>query len=66
MAQQPQAVYATDEVNSYGLVFQALDWSWLFKYGRPFIIVREQGKKTRTHGVEAIKVSIHAKFGVDL
>jgi T-complex protein 1 subunit epsilon len=42
MAQQPQAVYATDE------------------YGRPFIIVREQGKKTRTHGVEAIKSHILA------
>ncbi|KIM84106.1 hypothetical protein PILCRDRAFT_818409 [Piloderma croceum F 1598] len=42
MAQQPQAVYATDE------------------YGRPFIIVREQGKKTRSHGVEAIKSHILA------
>ncbi len=28
------------------------------EYGRPFIIVREQAKKTRTHGVEAIKVDI--------
>ena len=26
------------------------------QYGRPFIIVREQAKKTRTHGIEAIKV----------
>lgn len=26
------------------------------QYGRPFIIVRDQGKKTRAHGVEAIKV----------
>lgn len=26
------------------------------KYGRPFIILREQAKKTRSHGVEAIKV----------
>ena len=26
------------------------------QYGRPFIILREQAKKTRTHGVEAIKV----------
>ncbi|KAJ7593270.1 chaperonin Cpn60/TCP-1 family [Mycena floridula] len=25
------------------------------EYGRPFIIVREQAKKTRSHGVEAIK-----------
>ncbi|CAK5268492.1 unnamed protein product, partial [Mycena citricolor] len=30
------------------------------EYGRPFIIVREQGKKTRTHGVEAIKSHILA------
>jgi hypothetical protein len=28
------------------------------QYGRPFIILREQAKKTRTHGLEAIKVSI--------
>lgn len=26
--------------------------------GRPFIIVREQGKKVRTHGLEAIRVSV--------
>ena len=26
------------------------------QYGRPFIILREQGRKVRTHGVEAIKV----------
>jgi T-complex protein 1 subunit epsilon len=26
------------------------------EYGRPFIIVREQAKKTRSHGIEAIKV----------
>lgn len=30
------------------------------EYGRPFIIVREQGKKTRVHGVEAIKSHILA------
>ncbi|KAF9516999.1 hypothetical protein BS47DRAFT_590956 [Hydnum rufescens UP504] len=30
------------------------------EYGRPFIIVREQAKKTRTHGVEAIKSHILA------
>ncbi|KII85023.1 hypothetical protein PLICRDRAFT_56969 [Plicaturopsis crispa FD-325 SS-3] len=30
------------------------------EYGRPFIIVREQGKKTRSHGVEAIKQHILA------
>ncbi|KAK0450225.1 chaperonin Cpn60/TCP-1 family [Armillaria borealis] len=30
------------------------------EYGRPFIIVREQGKKTRSHGVEAIKSHILA------
>jgi hypothetical protein len=27
-----------------------------FQNGRPFIIVREQGKKVRTHGLEAIRV----------
>ncbi|KAL5525756.1 CCT5 [Sanghuangporus baumii] len=30
------------------------------EFGRPFIIVREQQKKTRTHGVEAIKSHILA------
>ncbi|KAF8322666.1 hypothetical protein DL93DRAFT_2199957 [Clavulina sp. PMI_390] len=30
------------------------------EYGRPFIIVRDQGKKTRAHGVEAIKSHILA------
>ncbi|KAJ7928969.1 chaperonin Cpn60/TCP-1 family [Mycena leptocephala] len=30
------------------------------EYGRPFIIVREQARKTRTHGVEAIKSHILA------
>ncbi|EFI27869.1 T-complex protein 1 epsilon subunit [Coprinopsis cinerea okayama7 len=30
------------------------------EYGRPFIILREQGKKTRTHGLEAIKSHILA------
>ncbi|KAG1759905.1 chaperonin Cpn60/TCP-1 family [Suillus occidentalis] len=30
------------------------------EYGRPFIILREQGRKTRTHGVEAIKSHILA------
>ncbi|PPQ69152.1 hypothetical protein CVT25_004532 [Psilocybe cyanescens] len=30
------------------------------EYGRPFIILREQAKKTRTHGVEAIKSHILA------
>ncbi|KAJ3517588.1 hypothetical protein NLJ89_g396 [Agrocybe chaxingu] len=30
------------------------------EYGRPFIILREQGKKTRTHGIEAIKAHILA------
>ncbi|KZT52218.1 hypothetical protein CALCODRAFT_520863 [Calocera cornea HHB12733] len=30
------------------------------EYGRPFIIVREQGRKTRTHGLEAIKSHILA------
>jgi T-complex protein 1 subunit epsilon len=29
---------------------------WL-QYGRPFIILREQAKKTRAHGIEAIKVN---------
>ena len=28
------------------------------EYGRPFIIVREQQKKSRLSGIEAIKVSI--------
>ncbi|KAG9096099.1 T-complex protein 1 subunit epsilon [Ceratobasidium sp. 370] len=28
------------------------------EYGRPFIIVREQAKKTRSHGLEAIKTSV--------
>lgn len=31
------------------------------QYGRPFIILREQGKKTRSHGVQAIKVSGYAR-----
>merc|ERR1711939_671259 len=30
------------------------------EFGRPFIIVREQGKKRRTHGLEAIKSHIMA------
>ncbi|KAF8753461.1 folding of proteins upon ATP hydrolysis [Rhizoctonia solani] len=30
------------------------------EYGRPFIIVREQAKKTRSHGIEAIKSHILA------
>ncbi|KZT22039.1 hypothetical protein NEOLEDRAFT_1244191 [Neolentinus lepideus HHB14362 ss-1] len=30
------------------------------EYGRPFIILREQAKKTRSHGVEAIKAHILA------
>ncbi|KAG8845473.1 T-complex protein 1 subunit epsilon [Tulasnella sp. 330] len=30
------------------------------EYGRPFIIVREQGKKKRSHGIEAIKSHILA------
>ncbi|KIJ92994.1 hypothetical protein K443DRAFT_684884 [Laccaria amethystina LaAM-08-1] len=30
------------------------------EYGRPFIIVREQARKTRTHGIEAIKSHILA------
>ncbi|TEB34560.1 T-complex protein 1 epsilon subunit [Coprinellus micaceus] len=30
------------------------------EYGRPFIILREQSRKTRTHGVEAIKSHILA------
>jgi len=30
------------------------------EYGRPFIIVREQARKTRTHGLEAIKSHILA------
>ncbi|KAJ3714582.1 chaperonin Cpn60/TCP-1 family [Lentinula guzmanii] len=34
------------------------------EYGRPFIIVREQGKKTRSHGVEAIKSHILAARAV--
>ncbi|KAF7796472.1 hypothetical protein EIP86_007649 [Pleurotus ostreatoroseus] len=29
-----------------------------FLYGRPFIILREQAKKTRSHGIEAIKVRL--------
>lgn len=32
----------------------------LTQHGRPFIILREQGKKTRTHGIEAIKVCLPA------
>ncbi|EJD49053.1 hypothetical protein AURDEDRAFT_112766 [Auricularia subglabra TFB-10046 SS5] len=28
------------------------------EYGRPFIIVREQGRKTRTHGIDAVKKHI--------
>ncbi|GAA93759.1 uncharacterized protein L969DRAFT_43430 [Mixia osmundae IAM 14324] len=34
------------------------------EYGRPFLIVREQGKKTRMHGVEAIKSHILAARSV--
>lgn len=30
------------------------------EYGQPFIVVREQGRKTRAHGVEAIKNHIQA------
>ncbi|KAI6042528.1 chaperonin Cpn60/TCP-1 family [Pisolithus marmoratus] len=30
------------------------------EYGRPFIILREQAKKTRTHGIEAIKSHVLA------
>ncbi|KAI5474842.1 hypothetical protein MNV49_002346 [Pseudohyphozyma bogoriensis] len=30
------------------------------EYGRPFIIIKDQGKKTRTHGLEAIKQHILA------
>ncbi|EJU04967.1 hypothetical protein DACRYDRAFT_20540 [Dacryopinax primogenitus] len=30
------------------------------EYGRPYIILREQGKKTRTHGLEAIRSHILA------
>ncbi|KAL0577143.1 T-complex protein 1 subunit epsilon [Marasmius crinis-equi] len=46
MADLSQAVYATDEAS-------------LQQYGRPFIIVREQARKTRSHGVEAIKNKSH-------
>ena len=30
------------------------------EYGRPFIIIKDQGKKTRSHGLEAIKAHILA------
>lgn len=30
------------------------------EYGRPFIILREQGRKTRSHGIEAIKSHVLA------
>lgn len=30
------------------------------EYGRPFIVVRDQGKKTRAHGTQAIKSHIQA------
>ncbi|KDE07529.1 T-complex protein 1 subunit epsilon [Microbotryum lychnidis-dioicae p1A1 Lamole] len=30
------------------------------EYGRPFIVIRDQGRKTRTHGLEAIKGHILA------
>ena len=53
-----QALYATDEVRN-SLSFQAREPTDLTRrdqYGRPFIILREQGRKVRTHGVEAIKV----------
>ncbi|GAA5912205.1 chaperonin-containing T-complex subunit CCT5 [Sporobolomyces salmoneus] len=30
------------------------------EYGRPFIVIRDQGKKTRMHGLEAIKSHIQA------
>lgn len=49
-----QAVYATDEVIDRLSLFAFTHND--IKYGRPFIILREQAKKTRSHGVEAIKV----------
>jgi hypothetical protein len=54
------AVYTTDEVFVcyYTRVKIVLIISYLFQYGRPFIIVREQARKTRSHGIEAIKVSL--------
>ncbi|BGP54151.1 hypothetical protein JCM8202_000023 [Rhodotorula sphaerocarpa] len=30
------------------------------EYGRPFIVIRDQGKKTRMHGIEALKSHIRA------
>ena len=38
--------------------FTTLFANYSLQYGRPFIILREQAKKTRAHGLEAIKVSI--------
>ncbi|KAE9405076.1 T-complex protein 1 epsilon subunit [Gymnopus androsaceus JB14] len=35
-------------------------WFHHGRYGRPFIIVREQARKTRSHGIEAIKSHILA------
>jgi hypothetical protein len=57
------AVYTTDEVCVcyYTRVKIVLIISYLFQYGRPFIIVREQARKTRSHGIEAIKVSLSLK-----
>jgi len=55
---QPQAVYATDEVIVNKLSFLRQRLNFYLQYGRPFIIVREQARKTRSHGVEAIKVCL--------
>jgi hypothetical protein len=34
------------------------------EYGRPFIVVREQGKKTRAQGIQALKnhISVRAQM----
>jgi hypothetical protein len=56
MAEPYQAAYATDEVSELAKRF--LPANFFSKYGRPFIILREQAKKTRRHGVGAIKVRV--------
>jgi len=57
-----QAVYATDEVALLTSHYHFFAYFIVLQYGRPFIILREQAKKTRTHGLEAIKVSTRRFF----
>lgn len=35
------------------------------EYGRPFIVVREQGKKTRAQGIQALKNHISVSISMN-